>query len=418
MKRLFILLIFICCFFAGQLFGLVSFVSATESNAGGNSEEIDALNDQIAAKRDKIKQLEESIAKYKKDIEAKRLESVSLSNQIAILDNRTAQIDLDIEATEAKLDALNLEIQRLQLSIEDKETVIERQKVILGELIRTIHFNQSKNFIEIFAAYDSFSDFYNRLQYLRTIERDLGRSARALRLGKEELEGQQSQREDIKKSFELVKEDLDNKRKDLEEQTNHKYSLLAQTQSSELRFQTLVDSLRDQYQAIENEITGIEQEVRRRLEAQNQLDDIAGADGTLLSWPTQSRYVTCGFHCTGYPYAHVFKHSGTDIRAAQGTPIKAAASGYVARAKRCTSASCYSFIMLIHSGGIATVYGHMSAIYVTEDQFVTRGDTIGLSGGTPGTVGAGPFVTGAHLHFEVRKDGVPVDAMNYLIRDY
>lgn len=418
MKRFFVITVFV--FSAVALSGVYRMqqAEATDTATGGNKEEIDALNDRIAEKREKIAQLEKSIEKYKKDIQQKRLESVSLSNQIAILDNRTLQIDIDIEATEAKLDALNLEIQRLELTIDDKEVSIERQKKLLGELVRTIHQNQSKTVIEIFAAYDSFSDFYNRLQYLRTIERDLGKSARGLRLGKEELEGQRDQREQIKVSFEEVREDLENKKIDLEEQTNYKASLLAQTQSSELKFKTLVDSLRDQYQAIENEITGIEQEVRRRLEAEQRLEDVAGADGTLLSWPTQSRYVTCGFHCGGYPYAHVFKHSGTDIRAAQGTPIKAAASGYVARAKRCTTASCYSFVMLIHADGIATVYGHMSAIYVTEDQFVTRGDVIGLTGGTPGTVGAGPFVTGAHLHFEVRKNGVPVDAMNYLIRDY
>ena len=214
-----------------------------------------------------------------------------------------------------------------------------------------------------------------------------------------------------------LKKELEEKRQSLDEQAGYKSTLLAQTQSSELTFQTLLNNLKSQYQQIENEVSAIEQEVRRKLEAGNKLNNIVG-DPTQLSWPTQSRYVTAYFHDPDYPYRHVFEHSGVDIRASHGTPLKATASGYVARAKHCSYSSCYSYVMLVHSNGLSTVYGHMSSISVSEDQFVTRGDIIGYSGGTPGTVGAGPFVTGPHLHFEVRKNGIPVNPLNYLVKDW
>ncbi len=164
---------------------------------------------------------------------------------------------------------------------------------------------------------------------------------------------------------------------------------------------------------VENEQKTFEDQVRRKLEAQDKIQK----DGAVaLSWPTEGRYITASFHDVNYPFKNVFQHSAIDIRAKQGTIIRAASAGYVAKARRCTTSACYSYVLIVHTGEISTVYGHMSGILVNDNQFVNRGDIIGYSGGTPGTVGAGPFVTGAHLHFEVRKNGIPVDPMNYLIQ--
>lgn len=386
-------------------------------DVGGNTAEIEQLNKAIAEKKEKIKQLEASIEEYKKQVNQKRLESVSLKNQMAIIDNGISQVELDIEATQVKLDSLGLEIEALQLSIEDKEKTMDRQKKMVAELIRTIHYSDNKSYLEIAAAYDNFSDFYSQLQSVQSVNQDLGQNVRALRGIKEELENKKTQTEERKTSYEDLKEELEGKRKDLTEQVNYKSSLLVQTQSSELKYQTLLNNLKSQYQQIENEVSSIEQEVRRKLEANDKLNNISG-DSTKLSWPTQSRYVTAYFYDPDYPYRNVFEHNAIDIRAGQGTPLKAAASGYVARAKRCTLSSCYSYVMLVHSSGISTVYGHMSGITVSEDQFVTRGDIIGYSGAAPGTAGAGPFTTGPHLHFEVRLNGIPVNPLNYLVKDY
>ena len=415
MKKIFLILFVIITGLLIQPF----FAFSQSDGSGGESQEIAELNKKIAEKRVKVQELEKSIAQVKKDINKKRLEATSLKNQISILDNRTTQIELDMEATEEKLDTFTLEINALELEIGIKTKDITRQKEMLAELIRTLNYESGLGYIEVIAVYDNFSDFYNKLQYLQVIQADMGKSAKGLRLAKAELENKKDSAEKRKNSYEELKAELEEKKKDYEEQIFNKENLFFQTKSSESAYQTLLGNLRKQYQDIEAEIAGVEREVRNRLEAQNKLDKIGdSAAGGLFSWPTQSRYITAYFHDPDYPYRYVFEHNAIDIRSGQGTAVKAAASGYIARARHCSSSQCYSYIMLIHSDNFSTVYGHLSKIVVSEDQFVTRGDIIGYSGGIPGTVGAGPFVTGAHLHFEVRKNGIPANPLNYLIRDW
>lgn len=372
------------------------------------------LEKQIAERRTKIQELEESMGKVRRDIDKKIKEAVSLKNQVSLLENHVKETELDIALTEEKIGELGLEIRELDGEISEKEQVIERQKRLIAELVRAIQYDDRKKYVEIIAVYRTFSDFYNKLQALERVERSLGHETRLLREAREDLDGKRDMAEDRRKVQLSMQAALADKRKDLEEQKFAKQDLLAQTRSSEAAFRAVLTNLRRQHQEIEGEITSYEQQVRKKLEEEKKLaPEFAGK----FAWPAPSRYITTYFHDPEYPYRHVFEHSGVDIRAGQGTAVRSAASGYVGRAKRCKSASCYSFVMVIHAGGLSTVYGHLSSIAVSEDQFVTRGDIIGYSGGTPGTVGAGPFVTGPHLHLEVRKDGVPVDPLTFLTED-
>lgn len=402
-------LILSAVFIGGPVFAI------TDNGVGGSKEEIEALNREIASRKEKIKQLEDTIAKYKKNVEEKRLEAVSLKNQLALFDNRLAQLEADIELIKNQIKEAELQIEALQISIKDKETVMTRQKTFVAEMIRRIHAEDQKNYMEIMLSNASFSDFYNQLKYLENVYTDLGRSIKTLRITKEELDAKKVQVEGRRRVYDELRKKLEEKRNDLSEQINTKQNLLAQTHSSELRYRTLLESLKSQYQAIEGEVRTYEARVREQLEKDDKMARL-GAGEVALSWPVGGRYITAIFHDPDYPYRRVFEHSGIDIRSAQGTPVYAAAAGYIARAKTCTSASCYSYILIIHTDNLSSVYGHLSRVSVVTDQFVNRGDLIGYSGGTPGTVGAGPFVTGAHLHFETRLNGIPVDPMNYLVQ--
>ena len=97
-------------------------------------------------------------------------------------------------------------------------------------------------------------------------------------------------------------------------------------------------------------------------------------------------------------------HDGVDFGAAWGSPVFAAADGVVTRAG--WSGGYGRQVRLAHPNGLVTSYAHLSRILAAPGTRVQRGQLIGL-------VGSSGFSTGAHLHFEVRRAGRPVDPMTF-----
>lgn len=137
------------------------------------------------------------------------------------------------------------------------------------------------------------------------------------------------------------------------------------------------------------------------------------ADSIELSWPVEpSLGISAHFEDDAYEKKFGMPHHAIDIPALQGTVIGAAADGVVAKVS--DNGMGFSSLVIKHEGGFATMYGHVSAFLVKEGQRVYAGDPVALSGGRPGTPGAGRMTTGAHVHLEVLKDGVQVDPLLYL----
>ena len=103
-------------------------------------------------------------------------------------------------------------------------------------------------------------------------------------------------------------------------------------------------------------------------------------------------------------YAHF--HTGIDLVEKLGSPVYAADDGIVALVG--SSGSGYgTYVVIAHSGGLDTLYGHLSAALVKVGQRVTQGQPVGLEGSTGNS-------TGPHLHFELRINQKPVDPSPYL----
>ncbi len=103
-------------------------------------------------------------------------------------------------------------------------------------------------------------------------------------------------------------------------------------------------------------------------------------------------------------------HEGIDLLAEIGSPVLAARSGKVISTREKNS-GMGNYIIIRHHNGIITIYGHLSKIHVRKNQFVRQGDIIGKVGKTGN---ANYRDIHAHLHFEVRKNGVPQDPLEYL----
>ena len=101
------------------------------------------------------------------------------------------------------------------------------------------------------------------------------------------------------------------------------------------------------------------------------------------------------------------RHQGIDLAAPRDTPVRATADGVVIFAER--SGNSGRLVVIEHGGGWETRYAHLRRIRVERGQRVVRGEEIG-------TVGRSGNASGAHLHYEVRHGGQPLDPWNTLRR--
>lgn len=128
------------------------------------------------------------------------------------------------------------------------------------------------------------------------------------------------------------------------------------------------------------------------------------ADVEFMESPLEITRVSSGFGPRLHPiFGEVRLHSGLDFSSPAGAPIFATAPGTVVIAS--AQGGYGNAVVIDHGGGIATLYAHMSAFASVVGDEVETGDTIGFVGSTG-------FSTGPHLHFELRLDGLPVDALS------
>ena len=374
-----------------------------------NAQTVDELNQQINNKQKDIENVKKQIAIYQKNIRIKQEEAVSLKNQLSILDNQIAKAELDIKSSQIEIDKTQLEIRNTELQIVSSEDEIANQKNNLSEVIQAMHQKEQENPLQTFLLNQTISDYFNEIEYTKDIQKNINETLSGIKEKRKILITQKQSLESKQNQLISLKEDLEFQKLNLLGDNEYKNALLVQTKSSESKFQSLYQQAKQEQVRISNEVASLEREAREKLKTQTDKPQLKDAQ---LSWPLSSRKVTATFHDPDYPFRYIFEHPAIDIATPQGTRILAPAEGYVLKVK--DAGMGYSYVALIHADGLSTVYGHVSKIMVKEDDYVAKGEVIALSGGMPGTPGAGGLTNGPHLHFEVRLNGVPVNAEDYL----
>lgn len=401
----------ILAFFVGWLMVMSPMLALAQNDAleGSVKREVDELSGQVKAKEQRIKELDSVINKYKTRIAEQANAQASLSNEIGLLENRIQERQLAIERTKIQIDLATLELQRLGAQITLEEQKFEQRRVSLGAIIAEMQDAQSVGLLESFVARPSLSEFFARVEELDFVEQDLADAVQELKELKISLEAKRAEVEGHRANLEAQRALLEKEQDELEREVGAKTSLLAETSEKETEFQRILYELRQEQQEEANAAQTLEERLKEKLDT---IDTALARGDVLLNWPLRPlRGISARFHDPTYPFRKLFEHPGIDIPTPVGTPVKAAAGGYIAWTK--LGRQYGNYLMVIHPGGIATVYAHLKSFNVKADTYVERGDVIGYSGGMPGDPGAG-LSTGPHLHFEVRQNGIPTNPQQFL----
>ncbi len=184
----------------------------------------------------------------------------------------------------------------------------------------------------------------------------------------------------------------------------------------EARYRSALAALVTLFQDTQQAEAALLQSFRQIWEAQGRAiavaRSLAGAVIPRLMWPVEPLYgISAGFLDAAYEERFGLPHRAVDIPVEQGSTILAAADGVVEEVN--DNGLGFNSVTIRHDGFV-TLYGHVESFLIEEGAAIHAGDPIALSGGMPGTPGAGHLSTGPHLHFELMVEGAHVDPMEYL----
>lgn len=355
-------------------------------------------------------------------------EAETLEGQLSIIDERLFSTQTKIKAYQAEIDKNTEDIRLLEEEVLALEEEITTQKDKFKELLTVLYFEgASAGFfdeselqaIKLLMNNEEATAVIQRSANLSLVEFALEDLLVEMQNNQEKLLDDMQSIQDKNIELEAFRSGLAKEQTQLVLQKEAKEQVLNTTRGEESIYRELLKQAKEEQVRIRRDINNLINEYAKYKDLLDEEgfaeDDFGFGDNSdKLSWPiVPSLGISAYFRDPSYKAALGVEHNAVDIPAYQRTEVHAAADGVVLKVKGGEGLD-YHYLIIGHNGNIMTLYGHMNEILVVEGQRVKRGSIIGLSGGMPGTRGAGWLTTGPHLHFEVFLNGVHVDPMPYL----
>ncbi len=366
--------------------GLSLFFTLNFTNAYGSTK-VDALKKKKSSANEQMKEKQSEIKEIKTEVN-------NVSQQISDLDKKMDQAGVELDKVEQEINAISKSIDKTLKELEEAEKNIAENQELFNDRIRTMYMTGDAGYLHVLLSSSSIRDFMVRKDMLQSIAQHDTDLIDYMKEQRDEIDVKKVKLETQKKEIEHSKVKLESRKKDLEKATRAKEDLMVQLKSD-------IKSAEAEYDKLNQQAKDIESEIRKLSRPDTTYT------GGVMSWPVP------GYSRISSPYGYrihpIFKtkkfHSGIDIPAPTGTPIKAASDGTIVYSG--TLGGYGKAIMIDHGGGIVTLYAHNSSLSVSVGTKVGRGQTIAKAGSTG-------YSTGPHCHFEVRKNGSYVNPLPWV----
>lgn len=338
-----------------------------------------------------------------------------LTNLQKAAQNRLTGINQNLQTTNSYIQdselRLQISSQRLQQLEADLAVAVrsyEERQIATVARLRYLQRSPARQGWAVLLQSQSISDFISRRHQLKLVYQADQQILAKLNEQANLINKQKTDVEQQKNEIALIRQQLLAQKADYQTQAQSQSEMIQRLNSDRLALEAAQNQLDQDSKNLEVLIQQKIAEARARVEAQaktNSRRSIIIQGTGMFAYPSDAP-TSSPFGWRMHPVLGYRRfHAGLDFAASYGSTIRAADSGTV------IFAGWYGgygrAVIIDHGKGITTLYGHTSQLYVSEGQAVQRGQAIAAVGSTG-------LSTGPHLHFEVRRNGSPVNPANYL----